>query len=515
MTTACPRCGFPETAPKIAAVWPTSLSPELRRSNTAPLESQSIEFIQQMGVATTAISEIEDKMQDLQRALDDLVVQQQALLNFVAEHQKVLATVRTLPNELLVEIFLRCADRDSSCEWNPDIDPEWVLGRVCSRWRTVALSTPQIWSRIFISNGPFWQQFESRGLSVKPNFSRQMERSAEAPLTITFDVETHFPDEVAENMLTLLLSAAHRWQQANICLMRPGGRLLQPISATSFPQLRALFLKHGYSRNLQSTSNPCAIFQSAPLLEDLGFSGHSYNHRPWPLARIHVFPLSQIQRLTLKQYQYQISEFLDVIRSANDIVELSVEQWLERGEDPNASLDYTPVTLASLRTLSLVDAETSFLRFMVVPAVQHLTLDLMDYSLNEIAEFLPYTQSSLTRLTLITRPIHSAERLLQALNLTPGITHLTLVGGFRLDSGFIRALSCGPGERNLVPGVVTLEIGGSSYCDRASFFNMLKSRCAPGPLRSVTLRGWLNNLSDPLEFEALRQDHGLNIHLNP
>ncbi|KAJ7023473.1 hypothetical protein C8F04DRAFT_970166, partial [Mycena alexandri] len=145
MTTACPRCGFPEPAPKITAVWPISLSLELRRSNAVPSESQSIEFVRQIGVATTAISEIEAKMQDLRRVFDDLVVQHHALLDFVADHQKVLAPVRTLPNELLVEIFLRCVERDSSCEWDPHVDPEWVLGRVCSQWRTVALSTPRIW----------------------------------------------------------------------------------------------------------------------------------------------------------------------------------------------------------------------------------------------------------------------------------------------------------------------------------------------------------------------------------
>ncbi|KAJ7757709.1 hypothetical protein DFH07DRAFT_919534 [Mycena maculata] len=520
MTTgACPRCGFPESAPAISAALPTSLCPELRRSNTAPSDSQYREFRREMETAASALSEIDVKMRYLQRVLNDLADRRQALLDFIADHRRVVTPLRTFPNEILSEIFVQCAERDPSCKWDPRTNPEWILVQVCRRWRTVALSTPRIWGRIFISDEISKRWLESRRISeasVKTILSRQLERSGEVPLAINFSVHVlDLPDAVAQNILDALFLAAYRWQDVNLCVTAYH-RFFQPHTpTTSFPQLRTLFLNHEYqpTASMSNSNDPCQFFKSVPCLKELGFRGHSHSHAPWVLTRIHAFPLSQIKKLILKTHFYQMSDALNILRSALNVVELSLEEWYKRKED--TVIQYTPVILQSLRTLSFKEADTSVLSHIVVPALRELAID--GYSpLADQTVFLTRAGSSLTHLTLQHTNSSESETLLYVLTLTPHIVHLALDSSrFCLDEHFMRALTCGTGAQNLVPSVMSLELRDYFTCEGSMLVEMLRSRCAPGSLRSVVLnlRRWRGSPLDLLTFETLRWDRGLEISL--
>ncbi|KAJ7112005.1 hypothetical protein C8R44DRAFT_632527, partial [Mycena epipterygia] len=143
---ACLRCGFPRSTLEILEL-PTSPCPELRHSNTAPEDSAYADIRREIDKGERALALIDEKMDDLQRVLDELAVMRQELQDFVADHQSVVAPIRKLPNELLSEIFLQCAARERiyDNQWNPSTDPEWMLVQVCSLWRAAALSTPRIW----------------------------------------------------------------------------------------------------------------------------------------------------------------------------------------------------------------------------------------------------------------------------------------------------------------------------------------------------------------------------------
>ncbi|KAK0462126.1 hypothetical protein IW261DRAFT_1348449, partial [Armillaria novae-zelandiae] len=74
----------------------------------------------------------------------------QALEN-EADAKKILSPCRQLPNELLIDIFIRClSGRDQlDSPSNPGAF-HWTLSHVCRKWREVAIGTPEIWSSIHL-----------------------------------------------------------------------------------------------------------------------------------------------------------------------------------------------------------------------------------------------------------------------------------------------------------------------------------------------------------------------------
>ncbi|KAJ7757767.1 hypothetical protein DFH07DRAFT_819275 [Mycena maculata] len=502
--TACPRCGFPDSAPEITAALPTSVYPHLRRSNAAPSESQHKEFLREIETTTIAISEIEDKMSRLADVWNDLAAQRQTLLDLVSDDRKVLSPFRTLPNELLSEIFVRCAERELSHKWNPRTDPEWVLVQVCSRWRAVAISTPPVWCHISIPDSPepLVQYRRISSAVVEGLLSFQLERSAEAPLAV--NCTARFP---SREIIKTLFSVAHRWQDVRLHIPDSDIRDLQTHpSTTSFPQLRTLILCNEWGRE-----DPCTLFKRTPLLEELGFGFHSLFRGPRTLQPLHALHLSQIRKLSLKGRRYQTKHILSVLRSTPDLVELSLDDYTQDSTDTfNRS---TSITLRHLRTLSFHGSDTVILCHLTVPDLQELTINFPTRFADELSAFLTRTGSSLTHLTLRDAGI-DRKTLFHALSLTPCLRYLVLYSSGYKDQQFMRALTCRPGEQNLVPSLVSLELGEPfGYEGGASLVEMLRSRCAPGSLRSVKFQGWPTGPSDPLAFHTLRRDQGLDIRL--
>ncbi|KAJ7803743.1 hypothetical protein B0H13DRAFT_1671541, partial [Mycena leptocephala] len=60
-----------------------------------------------------------------------------------------LSPIRTMPVEILQEIFMACLPTRHDSIMHASHIP-LILGRVCSRWRTISLSTPVLWSSVHV-----------------------------------------------------------------------------------------------------------------------------------------------------------------------------------------------------------------------------------------------------------------------------------------------------------------------------------------------------------------------------
>ncbi|TDL16593.1 hypothetical protein BD410DRAFT_731171, partial [Rickenella mellea] len=70
--------------------------------------------------------------------------------------QKFCAPIHALPLELLCRIFLHCVSNDLSRSRRNSIrglsKAPLLLGRVCSGWRNVSISSPELWSSFAVGN---------------------------------------------------------------------------------------------------------------------------------------------------------------------------------------------------------------------------------------------------------------------------------------------------------------------------------------------------------------------------
>ncbi|KAJ7145099.1 hypothetical protein C8R43DRAFT_1012814 [Mycena crocata] len=510
--TPCPRCGKAESPLEVSDALPTSPCPELLCANdTAPPDSLRVEILSELDSAMMAISRFDDE-------IAELVFRRQELRDFIADHEKVLAPIRKLPGELLSQIFLHSAERDSTSVWNPITDPEWVLARVCSYWRTIALSLPQLWRHIHISDAGY--PFIHPTASIESTLSLQLDRCAQVPLAISFNGR-HLMEGSTIYLLRTLFSVAHRWQTASLTLTASDVLEVERQSyATSFPALRSLALSGNEDEQFAFTT----VLKSVPVLEELCYNGggHSYCTRSLfgcanlnltfcsdapdhsTLERIHNFPFAQLSNLSLHNNWHETWDILNILHLASRLVDLSFHS-LYRRDHP--FIHHNQEILPNLHSLTLVASDLTFLHHIDVPALRVLNITQpLSTSINppmdtSIASFLIRTAPSLTHLTLDS----VGENLLDILGSKPHLTTLILSRmEFCLDFTLVRALTCGPGERNLVPHVVSLDLSKNHVrCPTPPLLDMLRSRCDPGSLRFIALPQKLNHLITTLCDEGL------------
>lgn len=104
---------------------------------------------------------------DLVAALIRAQQVEDVILVFIRRHKKVLSVVRRVPSEIWAEVFSHLSTSLDPCYIDLSSMP-WVLGRVCSHWRALAIETPAVWTNLYLN-------LEMYGLSV-PESQRRRER---------------------------------------------------------------------------------------------------------------------------------------------------------------------------------------------------------------------------------------------------------------------------------------------------------------------------------------------------
>ncbi|KAF8872284.1 hypothetical protein BD779DRAFT_1710347 [Infundibulicybe gibba] len=103
------------------------------------------------------------------------------------------AATKAPGHEILAEIFLHCLPPDKWGSLSAG-DAPWLLVKVCRKWREVALSTPELWSRF-----PFLYTHPRRGQQL---FKFYFEYSAMSPLSIGFELPQHRDNALSLPLIT-------------------------------------------------------------------------------------------------------------------------------------------------------------------------------------------------------------------------------------------------------------------------------------------------------------------------
>ncbi|KAJ7759175.1 hypothetical protein B0H16DRAFT_1885093 [Mycena metata] len=507
----CPRCGFPEPVPPPTVVTQSPCS-EFLRSNHLPPDAILSNVRREIVIAESGMKEIQEQVCGLKRVLDDLELRRRELQNFVATHKQVLAPIRTLPNEILSEIFMQYVEHRKT--------GAWLIARVCRSWRETAIASPRLWNRICILTS-FGHRANVSGATIKSMLSLQLQRSAQAPLHISLLPDQRPVGTQEAAILEALFSAAYRWHEADLNLQASElRRLIQRLGANglpaSFPQLKKL-TRVASSGSFSGEHTLGSVFRNLPVLEELCYfpvstsSGASLGLQGVPLGQVKKLLINSASpQYDTSASRYNLSDMLDTLQLAPNLVELSLT---------NCVLVVAPgdgtrtIYLPNLVRVTMSDLSHSLLRYIASPTLQGLRINSAprsrsdtlttpasivsflsqdsrsDASQASILSFLSQPGLSLTRLELCAVS-QSTERLLEILTHTPHLRTLKLYFRGPIDRLFLDALTWGSGERNLVPDLVSLTLEGTfRRCGRDPLVGMLRSRCKPGPLRSVTTYG--------------------------
>src|SRR6266567_1824349 len=98
---------------------------------------------------TAKLAELDIEIARVQELYSSLREQRQDLLTEIEGYQSLISPARRLPVDILQEIFIHTLPTTHNALMDPFECPT-LLTRVCSGWRSIALSNPHLWSTIHI-----------------------------------------------------------------------------------------------------------------------------------------------------------------------------------------------------------------------------------------------------------------------------------------------------------------------------------------------------------------------------
>ncbi|KAJ6508560.1 hypothetical protein C8R45DRAFT_446675 [Mycena sanguinolenta] len=349
-------------------------SPFTNRLNTNYVPSPS-EIFKIRSLLVDPIEEIaciDAQIAEMELALTQLREKRALLQEPIDAHKALISPMRLIPQDILLEIFFACLPLEHNAVIDPAEAP-LLLGRVSRHWRSVAYSTPVLWSSIHIPPLDY--------LDTPPHIFRRFEgiiqawfeRSTTCPLSVSlYDFANRVelnPDLEKHPLVPQILAVSQRLRYLTLAgdaeLLRP---ILQ-LGPADLPLLKSIRMK------TLSTQTPCVNVLEIPTLEDvtLYMTGSSD-----PLS----LPLrwSQLRRLRLECFSHwpdgegglEIDGAVEVLRKCPNLgwCELRVTKHSEH------SGLASPIILPQLHTLVFSGWEFQFHKWinLVAPNLRSLRI---------------------------------------------------------------------------------------------------------------------------------------------
>ncbi|KAJ7755481.1 hypothetical protein B0H16DRAFT_715628 [Mycena metata] len=354
---------------------------------------------------------------------------------------------RSLPTEILSEIFLHCSKEQDGCRPRP-------VAAVCKRWREVALSTSRLWCNIYLNS----EEEEIETESLHSLLALQLERSGQVPLSVVF-----WCPHAGPSILELLLAVSHRWRTLDVNFLTPDQHEEFRTSTSQFPLLEKLTIRGALSLRLGN------LYQPLPLLTELTL------HRLSCQVPSNI-PWTRLTKCTL--WHSSPGEVMNILHSAPQIVELSLNSCYG---------DFDGGTATSIiRSLKIARCGRAFsqhfLARLSAPNLRELIIDDFDENgvTTQLTSLLTGSSCRMNHLSLCGVRISERE-LIAILHLTDALEHFEISWPCDVHSYVLMgALTIRPGNRpRLLPKLRTLSITGGLSCRNDDLLRMLESRC-PG-----------------------------------
>jgi len=219
---------------------PDPIFAELLRNNELPSEAEFREATQLRSQANDDVLQIDAEIQRLQ-------ARREQVQNSIDTYNIILSPARRLLPDILQEIFYHCTSQPYPIL--SATEAPMLLTRICSIWRSVALSSPRIWTRLHIPlpgdprmspNYGSYGMRDDRAVEVRCQiFSKVMQlrcravkdwlgRSGSLPLSLSisypFGYQPHTDsssaedDEVVDPLFHTIRPFASRWRHLNLSM---------------------------------------------------------------------------------------------------------------------------------------------------------------------------------------------------------------------------------------------------------------------------------------------------------
>ncbi|KAJ7634628.1 hypothetical protein FB45DRAFT_909389 [Roridomyces roridus] len=229
-------------------------------TNSCPTAEEAVEIKAFLAEPLLQLKCLDNKIADMQQALNKLSKERGSLQSFIHSHQALLSPIRRIPTDIMREIFLACLPTHRNCVMDAGEAP-LLLGRVCSAWRTLSLQTPPLWASLHIVDpGQHWSEEQSewgvsqvaldhpRAALVAEAARRWLQRSGRCPISVSW----HLQDATAarpwcsnsRSVAGIILPLASRWQHIEFTIDASVCQELAQLGTADVPELKSVALRY-------------------------------------------------------------------------------------------------------------------------------------------------------------------------------------------------------------------------------------------------------------------------------
>ncbi|KAJ7865781.1 hypothetical protein B0H13DRAFT_2281522 [Mycena leptocephala] len=230
-----------ETTSALASTFTIMASPFAPQlgTNYCPTDDEVGEIKAFLIEPTLRLKRLDDEISDPQRAIDKLRAERESLGADVKAHRALISPVRRLPLDIIQEVFVACLPTHHNCVMSGS-EPPILLGRICSFWRTISLSTPRLWTSLHVveptrppPDSNTVALFERKHTQRLETMKDWLGRSGNCPLSISLEGALYLGIGTVQSLgpclfLQALIPFVCRWRTINFTAQAP--RLTEALS---------------------------------------------------------------------------------------------------------------------------------------------------------------------------------------------------------------------------------------------------------------------------------------------
>jgi hypothetical protein len=491
-STSCTNCGYAMV--KDIEI-PATPVPELLGSCVMLSAPQTRMVRDTLCTTQSRISKIDNEITRLMNSVKELQSKRDTLLTYAEMHTILLAPIQRLPPEILAAIFLNCMEtkwfNPRYYHFRPRLDKApLLLGHVCSRWRSITLSTPRLWASFTLTIQPKYLKLDV------PLAKTWFGRSGTCPLFIKLGSAGNYNyQDSMRPLMEVFLSHCKRWHTVHLDLPLPVICSLAP-ARNRLTCLQSLFID-GQWKNTVDT------FEYAPQLRYVSLASH--------IAPSEVkIPWNQLRYCRLGGDR-RIESCLELLRLTPNLEECAVS-LLDHLPYP-----HSPVQLSRLHSIH-IRGHPAFLEKLLVPELHEVSIRLSRVPWTAALTSL-FLRCSIRKFSVrtIASSILRDDEMIQVLQASPTLVELELRdhSSCVMTTSFLAQFAYNQSSGNLkvpplVPTLQTLRVDYTpSHFDIAEFVDAIQFRMIFDSFKRVEICHTAD-IAEPFESVTMMRLRKLN-----
>ncbi|KAF8955981.1 hypothetical protein BDZ97DRAFT_1853913 [Flammula alnicola] len=356
-------------------------------TNYVPTDEEIAQIGELLSGPALKLANLKAAMERNKAEYRELFSQHEELTREIEEYRALISPVRRLPIDILQEIFCHCLPTEHNALMSHH-DAPVLLARICSSWRSIALSTPELWSSIHIPVPPFsrsrffYRNYDEEAyktdtinlVAKRSAAAREwLARSCACPLSISLhDADASGGNKThCDALLAPFMPFSSRWKSLSLMTSAINLKPVANLAAADVPLLESLTL------TIINTTPPMHwLPDSSPNVITCLKSGviRAPHLRQVSFIRIFeefaTFPLNWAKGLAENMTIYKIAPLLVMCKQ---LVEVRLEISHMLGQDAGTLL-ISSISLPHLLTLSMHDCGVGvswFFDLLQVPLLEH------------------------------------------------------------------------------------------------------------------------------------------------